>query len=151
MCGYLIRKISNRHRCNINTCHIESLQNTETNITTTNQCFIYYKGLISSAGDFGRLICPTDTFLAFITEVENLFRAAADHLSHPYNIRQKLVTNALSTINVNLPICQVAIQQVTELYILVRLHAAAKFASRNIADENNSIRKNRKAIKVLHL
>src|ERR1700761_4140666 len=49
MCGYLIRKFQTdintdiKFRCNINTCHIENLQNRETNILTTNQCFIYLK------------------------------------------------------------------------------------------------------------
>ena len=148
--GYLIKKMSLLHQCKNDSCSIPSLEAECRMFVNSSQTFSYHKTLQPNKSDFGGLKVPSELFFAFVTALENLFQKEINGISHLDNIISRLSNKTATHVVVQLPICDLAYSQLLRLFFITRLHAAAKFFSRDICSITPG-KKNRKATKVMHL
>ena len=151
--GYLIKKIASVHECHDVNCCIQNLEAPCRMFLQRSQTFTYHKALLTDRGDFGGLHCPGDTFVSFVTQMEKLFKQEVNAMSHLFNVSQRLLNRSDQKIDVSLPICDSAVNQLKHLFFITRLHAAAKFFSRDVSIKSckSKSRNFRKAAKVMHL
>ena len=146
--GYLIRKIAD-HNCSDATCCVQNLKS-NLKFTSHSQTFMYHKALLRKGSDFGGLICPSDTFVSFVTDIEQLFRTEINGMYHTTGISRRLEYKMDAEIYIVLPLCSVAVMRLIRVFVTMRLHAASKFFSRDLVQLSTG-KKNRKACKVMHL
>jgi len=150
--GYIMKKIANVHHCSDQNCSLVNLESDCGMFVSDSQTFTYHKAQLIEKGDFGGLKCPSDQFVCFVTEMETVFCTEINKLSHLQKITPRLMSRMPENVNVQLPVCGLAVSQIKHLFLITRLHAAAKFFSRTISGQSvKGERKNRKAAKVMHL
>ena len=150
--GYIMKKIGNIHHCSDQNCSIANLESDCGMFVSDSQTFTYHKAQLTEKGDFGGLKCPSDQFVHFVTEMETVFCTEINKLSHLQKITPRLLSRMPENVNDQLPVCDLAVSQIKRLFLVTRLHAAAKFFSRTISGQSvKGDRKNRKAAKVMHL
>jgi len=148
--GYLIKKISEIHSCSDPTCSVVGLHSNSAMFELPSQTFMYHKALQRERGDFGGLKCPSEIFVAFVTEMESTFLKEINGIYHIHGICRRLVYKIDGENTTMLPVCTEAVTKLRQLFLFMRLHAAAKFFSHDLVRQLNA-KKNRKASKVMHL
>jgi len=148
--GYLIRKISAVHNCSDASCSLVNLESNSAMFEQQSQAFMYHKALLRERGDFGGLKCPSEIFVSFVTEMESIFRKEINKMYHTTGIYRRLVYKMDTEISTVLPVCVEAESHLKRLFLVMRLHAACKFFSRDLIKQSTG-KKNRKASKVMHL
>ena len=148
--GYLIKKIFENHNCSDDNCSSYNLQSNSGMFELQSQTFMYHKALLREIGDFGGLKCPSKQLVTFVKEMECVFRKEINHIYHCTGVCRRLGYKMDTEVGTQLSVCPVAVKHMKHLFLVMRLHAASKFFSRDTPLQASG-RKNRKASKVMHL
>jgi len=143
--GYVLHKLKSKHKCN--TCRIDSVTSPASSQMNDNELFCHWKALCTT-GNFGGLTVPTECFLQYISEMENIFLCNFNSLAHMDKIIFRLTKLFANSLKPDLMLCESALLFVQIHYLTIRIHAALKFHRQS---ESTTQKPQRKLLKILHL
>lgn len=147
VCGYFIKKCMERHSCEMCLNYI-----TNQNQLDQSHLFIYFKAYTnnevnSTDSTFGKLNVPTDQFLNYINNLDDIFINNFPLLAVEDNVGKKL-KNLLDNVPLNHPCPNFDIEFLKKLYIRLRIFHTIKNLNKTML---STTRKNRKLGILSHL
>ena len=132
--GYLVKKCIQKHQCEACLKYL-----IHDKLDDPSKLLVHFKAYDESKGPFGSLMAPTDQFVQYVNNIEQLFVKEFDNSMTKIGVGQ-LVVNALPECNVPGRTAFPS-KYLVKLFVRMRIHYLVKFRNRELAKPTGAKKK----------
>lgn len=145
VCGYIIKKTTMIHKCDICISFQEKCR-----VLDVNNLLISFKAFNTTKSPFGSLQCPSEIFILFIFNLENIFCAKFEEICGTRGVSKRLF-DIMKNVEFEHPCPQFPKIYVIKLFIRLKIYYTLKYTNRDLRISGKDRRAVRKLKILSHL